>query len=153
MRKSFAMLLALVMCFTLATSAMAAETRTVVVGDVSVTFGAEGPKVMPRGVWAFRDECAGETNYRDSFTCYPQNGNNMDLTIDNNGSSDIIVNLTVDGERLSAQTVSAGDSETIEFKSTDQNEGLSCDVSINMTTDDGSPMYATITAWQYQVNP
>lgn len=146
------MLLALVMCFTLATSAMAAETRTVVVGDVSVTFGAEGPKVMPRK-WVVDEVCEGDTDFRYSFACSKDNGNNMDLTIDNTGDCDIIVNLTVDGERLSAQTVSAGDSETIEFKSTDQTVGLTCDVTINLTTDDGSPMYATVKAWQYWKNP
>lgn len=146
------MLLALVMCFTLATSAMAAETRTVVVGDVSVTFGAEGPKVMPREL-IVNEVCEGDTDFRYSFACNKDNGNNMNLTIDNTGDCDIIANLTVDGERLPAWTVPAGDSETMEFKATDQTVGLTCSVTINLTTDDGSPMYATITAWQYQVNP
>lgn len=53
MRRYFAMLLTLIMSFSLVTSAAAAETKTVVVGDVSIDFGVEETTVMPRGVWAF----------------------------------------------------------------------------------------------------
>lgn len=41
MRRYFAMLLTLIMSFSLVTSAAAAETKTVVVGDVSIDFGVE----------------------------------------------------------------------------------------------------------------
>lgn len=60
MRRYFAMLLTLIMSFSLVTSAAAAETKTVVVGDVSIDFGVEETTVMPRGVWAFWDECNGK---------------------------------------------------------------------------------------------
>ena len=66
MRRYFAMLLTLIMSFSLVTSAAAAETKTVVVGDVSIDFGVEETTVMPRGVWAFWDECNGKNNYNNS---------------------------------------------------------------------------------------
>ncbi|MUU12956.1 MAG: hypothetical protein EP146_17340 [Oscillibacter sp.] len=47
MRRYFAMLLTLIMSFSLVTSAAAAETKTVVVGDVSIDFGVEETTVMP----------------------------------------------------------------------------------------------------------
>lgn len=62
MRRYFAMLLTLIMSFSLVTSAAAAETKTVVVGDDSIDFGVEETSVMPRGVWAFWDECNGKNN-------------------------------------------------------------------------------------------
>ena len=153
MRRYFAMLLTLIMSFSLVTSAAAAETKTVVVGDVSIDFGVEETTVMPRGVWAFWDECNGKNNYSNSFTCYPGNGNNLELTVVNSGNNDVIVNLDVDGTAVPAWKIPAGETDSAEIRSTDQSEGLTCDVSINITTTNGANMNVQIKAWQYQVNP
>ena len=153
MRRYFAMLLTLIMSFSLVTSAAAAETKTVVVGDVSIDFGVEETTVMPRGVWAFWDEWNGKNNSCNSFTCYPGNGNNLELTVVNSGNNDVIVNLDVDGTAVPAWKIPAGETDSAEIRSTDQSEGLTCDVSINITTTNGANMNVQIKAWQYQVNP
>lgn len=108
---------------------------------------------MPRGVWAFWDECNGKNNYNNSFTCYPGNGNNLELTVVNSGNNDVIVNLDVDGTAVPAWKIPAGETDSAEIRSTDQSEGLTCDVSINITTTNGANMNVQIKAWQYQVNP
>ena len=153
MRRYFAMLLTLIMSFSLVTSAAAAETKTVVVGDVSIDFGVEETTVMPRGVWAFWDECNGKNNYNNSFTCYPGNG-----IIGANSSywrnNDVIVNLDVLMEQLSwlgKFLLEKQISQKLEVLT--QSEGLTCDVSINITTTNGANMNVQIKAWQYQVNP
>ena len=47
----------------------------------------------------------------------------------------------------------AGETDSAEIRSTDQSGGLTCDVSINITTTNGANMNVQIKAWQYQVNP
>ncbi|MCD7861153.1 MAG: hypothetical protein LUG25_04535 [Oscillospiraceae bacterium] len=149
MSKLISFVLAAVMCLCLSVSVFA-DDFSIDVDGITIESGIEGSTVMPRGAWVFTATCT-KSSYSGSFTCDPDDGNRMTLTITNNGDNVIIANLVVDSTTIPAVEVEAGESTTITFsKST--NDGLTCTVKINLTTDDGESMNAAIKAWQYQYN-
>lgn len=77
----------------------------------------------------------------------------MILTVENKGNQEVIVNLTVDGTVVLAWTIDANSSDVAKIHSNNLNNGLTCNIDINITTTSGSKMNVIVKAWQYQVNP
>ena len=102
---------ALVLCCAMLTgTAMAAgpldSPRVVKLNDVTVVFGAERPDVMPLSVNAeetFVNEVMTRTSaYSISRTCNAANGNYLGLTVENRGTTDlkITVSITMNGQTV-----------------------------------------------------
>lgn len=145
-KKLTSFVLALMMCLAMVVSASAASTTYDVGNGITVEHLEEQP-VMPR-IWSFWDDCTRNT-YFNSFYIYEVNGNRMTLTINNNGNSPVVVNLTVSGTAIPALTVPGHSSDSFKISG---NPALSADVNISIFTTDGSNMNVGIRGWQYQEN-
>ena len=155
MKKTFKRIVAFLiasMCFLSMIPVSAASTDQVYhLENVTVTITDEAPP-MTRAIVHLEEHHTGAADYDAFFTCDPNEGNRLNIWVDNtNGNYDVIVNLTVDGERIPFYIMPAGEDGTTKIESND-GEGLASDISINITSSEGRNMDFWCRArqfWQY----
>lgn len=149
-KKLLALLLTVAMILTLTAPAFAAAIFCDL-GDSRVEVSVEGPIVMPRDIFVVNKSFSGDS-FMTPFACAPANGNRMNLTVVNNGTTEIIVNIVDRGTTLPSWRIAAGKSGILPFISNDPLVGLSDEGTISITTSTGANMSGTIQAWQYWEN-
>lgn len=96
------------------------------------------------------------SEYKDSFTCTPEDGNRLNIFVRNDGASTVYLNITwKDGnmeKAYPAVEIPAGKQNTQTF-SYEDNAGINGRWTVEVTTKSGHSLNVWVSARQYQINP
>ena len=153
MKKVVSLVLALAMVMSLAISSAAAVEISdgpveVIVDGTTIVIGGEQPSVMPRytGYTLLNVTKNANEDLDTTFRCRSAYGNKCDVTLQNNGTSDLLVEM-MDGQY--AQVVSPETTEVIPIETTD-GSALQVTVDIQVQAFGNPSGTYTVTAVQYQ---
>lgn len=146
MKKGLTMLLALVMMFSLASISFA---TTVPAASVEVSPNEEGEVTILDVIYIDAGH-TGATAFDESFTVSPSGGENLNIYVNNNGSSSVqfLVERTDNGQNFGAVTVGSSSQRTRTFTMEDGG-GMQGTWRVYVYTTDGSNMDIDVRARQY----
>lgn len=151
MKKILSMILSAAMLFSVACGASAVESSHT---EAPLTVPLEGePGPSLRDVNHIPDHDvfleAGTDSFFADFTCEPSEGNKLNIWMQNNGTSTLIVTVTWNGEAYEPQTITPGNRFYQNYYYED-GSGLGGDWTVVVTTESGGDIDMRIAARQFQ---
>ena len=96
------------------------------------------------------------SDYSDSFTCHPEDGNRLNIFVRNDGVGAVVVNITWEDNGMvkeyPAFEIPVGGQHTKTYLYED-GAGINGLWTVEVTTTSGHPLNIWVSACQYQINP